>query len=380
MATQKITSQLDILATSNLINSNSGFIGFGAKSDGLYQKINAGSDLKLATTTDLTSYLPLIGGTMANTNLVTNLNCQYLNGQNGTTFLQYQTSLTNNYNANNLGVGVYLNSTGNGTGNSNFPEQYGSFLAFDSSYGKVQFNISNSNNFTFRNNWGGTWTAWNTIYNNGNLTNTLTSNYIPKWNGSTLVNSLINDNGSVITIDDGDTSRTLILNYNNSGDYSRIQSVHQSVAYTPLCLQTDGGNVLINSTTDNGTDKLQVNGSAFFNSNITATGDVTAFQTSDKRLKKNINKLNNSLEIINKLNPVSYNWNKKAKELNSTKTDDKNFGLIAQELEEILPELVHNMYNEEKIKGIDYIQLIPFLIKSIQELNEEINKLKNNNK
>ena len=41
MATQKITSQLDILATSDLINSNSGFIGFGAKSDGLYQKINA---------------------------------------------------------------------------------------------------------------------------------------------------------------------------------------------------------------------------------------------------------------------------------------------------------------------------------------------------
>jgi len=377
MATRKFLDQLDILTTATLNNSQTGFISLGAKSDGLYQKINSGSDLKLATTTDLTNYLPLAGGTMANTNLVTNLNCQYLNGQNGTTFLQYQTSLTNNYNANNLGVGVYLNATGNGTGNSNFPEQYGSFLAFDSSYGKVQFNISNSNNFTFRNNWGGTWTAWNTIYNNGNLTNTLTSNYIPKWNGSTLVNSLINDNGSVITIDDGDTSRTLILNYNNSGDYSRIQSVHQSVAYTPLCLQTDGGNVLINSTTDNGTDKLQVNGSAFFNSNITATGDVTAFQTSDKKLKKNIKTIDNSLEIINKLNPVSYNWNSKAKELNPTKTDDKNFGLIAQELEEILPELVHNMYNEEKIKGIDYVQLIPFLIKSIQELTNKINKLEN---
>jgi len=377
MATRKFLDQLDILTTATLNNSQTGFISLGAKSDGLYQKINSGSDLKLATTTDLTNYLPLAGGTMANTNLVTNLNCQYLNGQNGTTFLQYQTSLTNNYNANNLGVGVYLNATGNGTGNSNFPEQYGSFLAFDSSYGKVQFNISNSNNFTFRNNWGGTWTAWNTIYNNGNLTNTLTSNYIPKWNGSTLVNSLINDNGSVITIDDGDTSRTLILNYNNSGDYSRIQSVHQSVAYTPLCLQTDGGNVLINSTTDNGTDKLQVNGSAFFNSNINATGDVTAFQTSDKRLKKNILPIDNSLDIINKLNPVSYNWNSKAKELNPTKTDDKNFGLIAQELEEILPELVHNMYNEEKIKGIDYVQLIPFLIKSIQELTNKINKLEN---
>ena len=51
--------------------------------------------------------------------------------------------------------------------------------------------------------------------------------------------------------------------------------------------------------------------------NISATGEVTAYQTSDERLKINVKPIENALETINKLNPVSYNWNDKAKELNS---------------------------------------------------------------
>lgn len=47
---------------------------------------------------------------------------------------------------------------------------------------------------------GGTWGAWRTIYDSGNLTNGLSSNYITKWNGSKLVNSLIYDNGSSVGI------------------------------------------------------------------------------------------------------------------------------------------------------------------------------------
>ena len=119
-------------------------------------------------------------------------------------------------------------------------------------------------------------------------------------------------------------------------------------------------------------------GNAKFNGNIIAGGEVTAYTTSDKRLKKNIKSLTNSLDIINKINPVSYNWNNKAKELNSAKTDEKQYGVIAQELKEILPELTHNMYSDEKYIGVDYMQLIPHLIGAIKELTTEINKLKNN--
>jgi hypothetical protein len=123
-------------------------------------------------------------------------------------------------------------------------------------------------------------------------------------------------------------------------------------------------------------DLLTANNGLTVNGNIQATGEVTAYTTSDKRLKKNIKTIDNALDIINKIRPVSFNWNDKAKELNSSKTDTIEFGMIAQELEKILPNTVKNMY-DGKYKGINYIQIIPYLIAAIQELTEEINILKN---
>ena len=104
--------------------------------------------------------------------------------------------------------------------------------------------------------------------------------------------------------------------------------------------------------------------------NIYALGEVTAYSASDIRLKKNINYITSALSTLDKLNPVTYNWNNTAKELNNTKTDTLEYGLIAQELEDILPELVHPLYSN--YKAIDYIKLIPLLIKGIQELNKKI--------
>lgn len=109
--------------------------------------------------------------------------------------------------------------------------------------------------------------------------------------------------------------------------------------------------------------------------NLVATGEVTAYSSSDRRLKKNIKSITNSLDIIEKLNPVQFNWNQKAKELNKEKDERNNYGLIAQEVEEILPELIHPIY--DKYKSVDYEQLIPILIQSIKELKEEVDKLKN---
>ena len=112
-------------------------------------------------------------------------------------------------------------------------------------------------------------------------------------------------------------------------------------------------------------------------SNITATGNITAYYTSDRRLKQNINPLTMGLDTIAKLKPVTYNWNDLAKGYNEVVDMSKtNIGLIAQDLEEVIPELIHGMYNSD-IKGIDYIQLIPVLIQSIKELKLEVDELKN---
>jgi len=103
--------------------------------------------------------------------------------------------------------------------------------------------------------------------------------------------------------------------------------------------------------------------------NITATGEVTAFTSSDLRLKKNIHQFS-ATAILDRLNPVIYNWNDTAKNLNSTKDDRLNYGLVAQELEEILPELVHPIY--DKYKSIDYIQLIPIALQATKETNNKV--------
>lgn len=109
--------------------------------------------------------------------------------------------------------------------------------------------------------------------------------------------------------------------------------------------------------------------------NFTASGEVTAYSASDIRLKANIKPIDSAIDVINKLNPVQYNWNTLAKELNPLKTDSTEYGLIAQELEKVMPELVHEIYG--KYKSIDYVKLVPILIKGMQELKAEINELKN---
>ena len=100
-----------------------------------------------------------------------------------------------------------------------------------------------------------------------------------------------------------------------------------------------------------------------------STGQLSATDLnslSDKRLKFDIKKLN--INVINKLNPVSFRWKD---------TNIRAMGLIAQEVKEVIPEIVNT--NDEGIMSISYVQLIPLLIKEIQDLKIEISKLKPSN-
>lgn len=142
---------------------------------------------------------------------------------------------------------------------------------------------------------------------------------------------------------------------------------------TYFTMSPDAGRgwIFTNSPTTTGGNVASLSSSG----NFTASGEVTAYSASDIRLKTNIKPITSAIDVINKLNPVSYNWNSVAKELNPLKTDNTEYGLIAQELEKVMPELVHEIYNE--YKSIDYVKLVPILIKGMQELKAEINELKN---
>jgi len=111
--------------------------------------------------------------------------------------------------------------------------------------------------------------------------------------------------------------------------------------------------------------KLHVNGTAY------ATGAAGAL--SDIRHKKNIQSFgNNTLEIVGKLRPVSYEW----KNPLDNGMQGVQFGFIAQEVEEILPSVVLTEDNDERTKALKYSEFIPVLVKAIQELKTENETLK----
>ena len=110
-----------------------------------------------------------------------------------------------------------------------------------------------------------------------------------------------------------------------------------------------------------------VYGSLNVNGTINATGDITAFFTSDKRLKNNIIKIDDSNNIINSLNGYTYDWDEK-----SGKTGE-GVGVIAQEVKELIPSAVRE--NEDGYLSVDYLKLIPYLIEEVKILNNRIKTL-----
>jgi hypothetical protein len=129
---------------------------------------------------------------------------------------------------------------------------------------------------------------------------------------------------------------------------------------------TDGMNAEANMTFDGST--LAVTGA------ITATGDITAFFVSDRNLKQNIVNIENSLDKVSKLNGVYYNWTKEALEKHKHLVDEKEVGVIAQDVEAVLPELVAT--REDGSKAVRYERLCAVLIESVKELKKEIEELK----
>ena len=91
---------------------------------------------------------------------------------------------------------------------------------------------------------------------------------------------------------------------------------------------------------------------------------------SDRRLKKNIKSLSGSLKKVDKLRPVSFDWKKKA--ASEFKKEGHAIGLIADEVEQVLPDLV----GERKgFSTVNYEELIPLLIDSVKDLSDQVKDL-----
>ena len=106
---------------------------------------------------------------------------------------------------------------------------------------------------------------------------------------------------------------------------------------------------------------LNNQGNLYVDGTVSSAGTVL---TSDIRLKNNILPIKNSLHLINQLNPVSYN---KKISLSSNDYSISENGFIAQELQKILPDLVHESADKDKLLSVNYTAIIPILTKGIQE-------------
>jgi len=131
----------------------------------------------------------------------------------------------------------------------------------------------------------------------------------------------------------------------------------------------------------------------YFNGNLAYTG--TFSHVSDERFKENVQSFNNALSKIKLMDVHTFNFIQMAEENKLVLPEGKQIGLIAQELEEILPELVTDnvhAYDKNKgiegaerdmekieYKGINYIGLIPVLIEAMKEQQEQIEKQQRQN-
>ena len=128
----------------------------------------------------------------------------------------------------------------------------------------------------------------------------------------------------------------------------------------------------------------------YFQGNVYTTGTYTG---SDKKLKKNISEFDDAVSIIKKLKPRSYEFQTEGKMAEMNLPKGKHYGLIAQDLEKILPELVKeteqfprrdptsaaqsgavSSTNPQTFKAVNYTELIPILVKGIQEQDEQLQK------
>lgn len=139
----------------------------------------------------------------------------------------------------------------------------------------------------------------------------------------------------------------------------------------------------------------------FFRGNVASTGTVTAtsfITPSDVAYKNNIQTLSskqNAIALLSELNPITYNLKEPSTQYpkqnvksissdtvetavkyfneHSSEFQKKHYGLVAQELQTVIPELVYK--NEEGLLGINYIELIPLLIQAIKEQQLQIEEL-----
>ena len=168
----------------------------------------------------------------------------------------------------------------------------------------------------------------------------------------------------------GGGGTTVVANPGSSGGGAlstiTIDSTNYSIPGASFLLGNGGISSSLNvgiGGAHSSTHALMVYGNGLF------TGDVVAYYTSDRRLKDNIKPIEDPIGKLKKIGGYSFDWNDKQNTYKGT-----DFGVIAQEIEEVLPSLVQT--REDGYKGVKYDKIVSLLIEAIKDQQTQIDELK----
>jgi len=186
---------------------------------------------------------------------------------------------------------------------------------------------------------------------------------------------LITNNGDWILSSSGSSNQFQIYNATTSSTYFAIDSngdVGIGGATTSFKLDVQGGSARISSGgLGVGVNPSGTTGRGDF------SNDVIAYSTSDKRLKENIKPLDSALDKVLKISGVEFDWKELSEKEKKTihGNEGHDVGVIAQEIEEVLPEVVTT--RDSGYKAVKYEKIVPLLIEAIKEQQKQIEELKN---
>jgi len=140
-----------------------------------------------------------------------------------------------------------------------------------------------------------------------------------------------------------------------------------------------GGNLDLNNSNISGSGNINTTGNlnitgfvsasgAYFSGSVTSIGDITAFYSSDERLKDNITPIVGAIDKVNQIGGYEFDWN------DNSEHSGHDIGVIAQEIEKVLPEIVVNRDNG--YKAVRYEKIVALLIQAVKEQQLQIDELK----
>ena len=194
---------------------------------------------------------------------------------------------------------------------------------------------------------------------NGGISGEVTGDLTGNAATATKISSIANDNIVLLTSSQTLSNKTLTTPI--------ITSIKPTSSYT-LTLPPATDTLVGKATTDTLTNKTLTEPD--ISGNMECTGNVTAVSftaNSDIKLKENIVALDDPLEKVLRLQGAEFNWK-------NDETKKKTVGFIAQEVEEVIPEVVH--VGNDEIKSLNYNGVVPYLVESIKIQQQEITNQK----